>query len=79
MKFFTESDDFTLDEIDADIVELFFINGNRSEEVLGVYKKVKAFYENLKKIIEDNKSNLEPSEFRTRLRKFVNNFKWAES
>lgn len=79
MKFFTESDDFTLDEIDADIVELFFINGNRSEEVLGVYKKVKTFYENLKKIIEDNKSNLESSEFRTRLRKFVNNFKWTES
>ncbi len=79
MKFFAESDDFTLDEVDADIVELFFINGNRSEEVLDVYKKVKKFYEILKKMIEDNKNNLESSEFRLKLRKYVNNFKWSDN
>jgi len=77
MKFFTESNDFTLDEIDADIVELFYINGDRGEEVHRFYKKVKEFYETLKKLVEDNKSNLESSEFRLKLRKFVNNYKWS--
>jgi hypothetical protein len=76
MKFFTESKDFELEDVDSDIVELFFINGERGEEVYRLYKKAKFFYEALLLLIQDNKNKLETVSFRRKAKELVNNYNW---
>lgn len=76
MKFFTESNDFSLDEVTSETIALFFINGNKSQEIYEFYRKVKSFYVSVKRIMGNHKDNLESLDFRRDIKNLVNNYNW---